>query len=71
MGYELNYKGKRPDTTQKLPSYTLHNFFANYQFSKESKIFMRLNNIFSKSYEEGADYGTKKVQFIFGSRMRF
>ncbi|HGO5814990.1 TPA: TonB-dependent receptor [Mannheimia haemolytica] len=67
-GSNLNiaYVGKREDmyygpypyqVSVKLPSYTLVNVGTNYQLNKHLNVYVNLNNLFNKKYENVLGYG--------------
>ena len=56
----LLYVGKRIDTypyRTKLPSYTLVNVGMNYQLNSSLNVYVSLNNVFDKQYENILGYG--------------
>ncbi|HHW7568612.1 TPA: TonB-dependent receptor domain-containing protein [Mannheimia haemolytica] len=57
----LSYVGKRIDSSfpsrVKMPSYTLVNLGVNYQLSKQLNVYVNLNNLFNKKYENVLGYG--------------
>lgn len=62
----ISYVGKRTDNywdknylshTVKMPSYTLVNLGTNYQITKNVSIYVNLNNLFDKKYENILGYG--------------
>ncbi len=58
--FNISYVGKRLDTypqATKLPSYTLVNLGANYQFAKNVTVYVNVNNVFDKKYENILGYG--------------
>ncbi len=69
LGSDINisYVGKRTDTyydeatwtsyRAKMPSYTLVNLGANYQVTENLNVYVNLNNLFDKKYENVLGYG--------------
>ncbi len=57
----LSYVGKRIDSSfpsrVKMPSYTLVNLGVNYQLNKQLNVYVNLNNLFNKKYENVLGYG--------------
>ncbi|MBF0363466.1 MAG: TonB-dependent receptor [Oligoflexia bacterium] len=69
LATEATYVGNREDldpinfTRIKLPSYFLFNLKFKYDISSDLKTLLQINNIFDKSYEEVAGYGTEGRSF--------
>jgi len=72
---EYFYKGRRDAfaTPRKaMPSYSLVNLTMNYQLHKiQLKLWLRLNNIFDKSYQEVDGYSTAGRSFLIGLNKSF
>lgn len=75
LGSDINifHVGKRTDTyydeatrtsyRAKMPSYTLVNLGANYQVTKNLNVYVNLNNLFDKKYENVLAMGKTVVIF--------
>ncbi|EHB90454.1 TonB-dependent receptor plug domain-containing protein [Aggregatibacter aphrophilus] len=76
----LSYTGKRMDTYYsptysthkvKLPSYTLANLGVNYKVADSLTIYVNLNNVFNKKYENVLGYGQDGRHVYVGLRGSF
>jgi vitamin B12 transporter len=76
-GFSVVYVGERPDldfstypaTPVTMPSYSLVNLMASYQFDEHLKLFGRVNNLFDAVYEEVFGYGTPGLSFYAGTKV--
>lgn len=74
------YVGKRPDNywdakymthSVKMPSYTLVNVGADYQLTENLNVYVNLNNLFDKKYENVLGYGQEGRHFYVGLKGGF
>lgn len=70
-----DYYGPAPSYTQykgvKLPSYTLVNIGTNYQLTNNVNVYIHLNNLFDKKYENITRYGQDGRNFYVGLKGSF
>jgi vitamin B12 transporter len=68
----LQYIGERDGyQNAQLKAYTLVNMAASYQIKENLQLFGRVDNLFDKSYEEVAGYGTAGVSGYAGIKLTF
>ncbi|BCA80755.1 TonB-dependent receptor [Desulfuromonas sp. AOP6] len=66
------YVGKRDDYgSVTLPSYTLVNLATSYDITPNIQVFGRIDNLFDKSYQEVAGYGTPGLSGYAGVTLSF
>lgn len=71
---DVQYTGKRtnkfwgtfPAKTVDMPAYTLVNLGANYQMNKNMEVYLNVNNVFDKQYENILGYGQAGRTFYLG-----
>ena len=77
---DISYVGKRVDNYYdamfmthrvKMPSYTLVNLGANYQLTPNLNVYVNLNNLFDKKYENVLGYGQDGRNLYVGLRGSF
>lgn len=51
VGADVQYVGRRVDTTGELPSYVLANLNARYKVSKETSLYARVENLFNREFQ--------------------
>lgn len=68
----IQYIGERDGyQNAQLNAYTLVNMAASYQIKENLQLFGRVDNLFDKSYEEVAGYGTAGVSSYAGIKLTF
>jgi vitamin B12 transporter len=70
---ECLYVSKRFDSSlnQDISSYSLVNLKGSYFLLKNLSLFARIDNLFNKSYEEAAGYGTPGISAFGGVKVSF
>ena len=77
LGFSVLYIGDRSDLSfvnyvavpVALPTYTLVNVMASYDFNSNIKLFGRVENLFNTIYEEIYGYGTPGLSFYAGTKI--
>lgn len=60
------YKGKRFDSTGKMPSYYTLGLSGSHQLSNDLNAYWLVRNILNRKYEDVRDYGTLERSFLVG-----
>ena len=70
---EFQYVSRRFDSSlnQDISSYSLVNLKGSYLLLKNLSLFVRIDNLFNKSYEEAAGYGTPGISAFGGVKVSF
>ena len=70
---EFQYVSRRFDSSlnQDISSYSLVNLKGSYLLLKNLSLFVRIDNLFNKSYEEAAGYGTPGLSAFGGVKVSF
>jgi len=70
---EYQYVSKRPDSALKrdMSSYSLVNLKGSYLLHKNLSLFVRIDNLLDRSYEEVAGYGTPGLSVFGGVKASF
>lgn len=74
--YSANFVGKREDinrfnTTTTMRSHVVSRLVMNYQTSKDSQIYTRIENLYDRNYEEVSGYGTSRRAAYIGFKSQF
>ncbi len=74
--YSANFVGQREDinrfnATTMMGSHVVARLVMNYQLSKDSQIYTRIENLHDKKYEEVSDYGTSRRAAYVGFKSQF
>jgi hypothetical protein len=70
---EFQYVSKRFDSglNRDISPYSLVNLKGSYLLHKNLSLFVRIDNLFNKSYEEAAGYGTPGISAFGGIKVSF
>ncbi len=75
LAISYNYTGKRYDTYNSLPvkvdSYSTVNVTANFNTTENTSVFVRIDNLFNKEYEEVKGYDAGGINVRCGLKGRF
>ncbi|MGB2706361.1 MAG: TonB-dependent receptor, partial [Candidatus Omnitrophota bacterium] len=72
VNIEIRYDGMRLDWgSDKLKSYAVVNLASNYKIMKNLNVFMRIENMFDKRYEEARGFGTSPFAVYVGTKAEF
>ena len=74
--YSTNYVGRRNDITptggaKEMGSHFVARLVLNYQLSKDSEIYTRIENLYDRRYEEISNYGTSRRAGYVGFKSQF
>ncbi len=70
VGALIQYVGKRDDKHQKLSGYVVVDFICDYDISDNLNIYVKIDNIFDKKYQEISGYATDSRSFYAGFRYK-